>query len=107
MTLADHLDPGAPGVVNVRGDSSNGASRGAGNGSGPQLGRQVFDQIHRDAIVCAPRRNQRLAVFRIFQHARLLKKVFRLHFACVEHVNRITTRQRTQYSLQENFRNRF
>ena len=73
MTLADHLDPHAPGIVNVRGNSPNGASRRAGNSLRPQLGRQVFDEIHRDAIGCAPRRNQRLAVSGIFRHFRFLK----------------------------------
>jgi hypothetical protein len=64
----DHLDPHAPGVVNVRCKHSNGAARRARNILRPQLSREVFNQIGRYAMICPPRRNQVLAVFGIFRH---------------------------------------
>ena len=72
MTRADHLDPHAPRVVNVRRDRANCATRDARGRLRPQISRQVFDQIHRDAIVRAPCIDQRSSVFSIFWHTRFL-----------------------------------
>ena len=97
MTLADHLDPHAPYVVDVRADGPNSAPGRTGNSFGPQLSRQVLDEVHRDAIGCAPGRDQ---LFGIIRHASL-SSVRRL-----EHINRIATRKRTQNSLQQDPRDR-
>lgn len=59
MTRGDHLDPHAPRVVNVRGERANRAAGRAGNAHGPQFRWQVLDEIHRDAVVGAPRVDQR------------------------------------------------
>jgi len=62
MARANHFDPHAPGVVNVRHDHPNRAARRAGYTLRPQLRRQVLDEIHRYSIVRSPRSNQRFAI---------------------------------------------
>ena len=67
MALAYHLDPHTPGVVYVSRKHPNRAARRAGDIHGPQLGRQVFDEVDGDAVVCVPRGYQILRVFTIFR----------------------------------------
>lgn len=68
MACPEHLDPHAPHVVKVRGDRADRATRLAGDRFRPQSWRQVLDEIHRDAVTCAPRGNQRLIVRGISPH---------------------------------------
>lgn len=68
VTRADHLDPCTAGIVNVRGEGPDGATRVAGNIHGPQLEWQVLNKKHRHAVVCFPRRDQRLAVCKSGSH---------------------------------------
>src|SRR5437868_5411589 len=62
MARADHLDPHAPGVMNMRRDGPNCATRHARNTLGPQLRQQVFDKIHGYAMARAPRVDQGLVL---------------------------------------------
>ena len=69
MGGADHLDPHAPGVVNVRRERAHRAAWRPGNRLRPQLSRKVFNEVGRDAIVRAPRSDQFLSVLVVFRHA--------------------------------------
>jgi hypothetical protein len=68
MARADHFDPHAPGVMNVRHDHPNRSARRAGYTLRPQLRRQVLDEIHRYSIVRSPRSNQRFTIFGLSRH---------------------------------------
>ena len=59
MTFAKHFDPHAPGVVNVRSDRLHRTST-ARYVLRPQLEWQVFDEVHRYAMIRVPRLKQRI-----------------------------------------------
>jgi len=82
VTRTNHLDPHAASIVKVSGDGADSATRRAGNGHGPQLWWQVLDEIHRHAIVCLPRVDQRLAVCKFLCHAMTSLKTVRNCFIC-------------------------
>jgi hypothetical protein len=62
MSCANHFDPHAPSIVNMRRNRSNCAARNTGNIHRPQLGRHVFNEIHRDALTGVPSVDQKMLV---------------------------------------------
>jgi hypothetical protein len=62
VTRANHLDPHAAGVMNVRRYRTYCAATVTGNIHQPQLEWQVLDKKHRHTVVGFPRRDQRLAI---------------------------------------------
>ena len=56
-SLAQHLDPHAANIVNVRSDRAHGTSRGGSHRQGPQYGRKILEQEGRYPVVGLPGRD--------------------------------------------------